>query len=63
MDDKRKCSNCQKETRLSHALVVQHGGRVIAVICDGCQQAKKVQVTFEKTKKGWKFFQYFPLEG
>lgn len=60
--DTRECSNCQKETRLSHALTVQQGGRVIAVICDSCQQAKKIQVTFEQKKEGWTFLQYFPVE-
>lgn len=63
MDDKRKCSNCSKETRLSHALTVQQGGRVVAVLCGECQQARKVQLTFERKTSGWEFFQYFPLEG
>lgn len=62
--DKRVCSNCEGPTKLSHALVVQQGGRVIAVVCDTCQKAQKVQITFAKSDRGsWDFFQYFPLEG
>jgi hypothetical protein len=43
-------------------LTVQDGKRVVAKICPECQKAKKIQITLEKTEKGWKFFQYFPVE-
>jgi hypothetical protein len=37
--------------------------KTIARICPACQQAKKIQVTLEKTNEGeWRFLQYFPVE-
>lgn len=61
-DNERLCSNCNKAARLSSALVIQHGGKVVGVICDDCQMAKKIRVDLEKTNAGWKFNQYYPVE-
>jgi hypothetical protein len=61
-DNERLCSNCNKPARLSTALVLQHGGKVIGVVCDDCQQAKKIRIDLAKGAKGWKFTQYYPVE-
>lgn len=61
-DSERLCSNCQKPAKLSHALVLQHGGKVVGVICDDCQKAKKIRIDLEKTPDGWQFTQYYPVE-
>jgi hypothetical protein len=61
-DNERLCSNCNKAARLSSALVFQHGGKVVGVICDDCQKATKIRIDLTRTKKGWKFTQYFPVE-
>jgi RNase P subunit RPR2 len=60
----RVCNNCNKPTRLDRALTVQKNGRLVAVICEGCQQAQKIQVTLDKpaVNQQWEFYQYFPVE-
>lgn len=60
--NERPCSNCAKATRLDQALVINDKGRLIAVICEECQQAKKIQLTLVKKKQQWSFYQYFPVE-
>lgn len=65
-NDLRVCSNCNESARLSHSLVIQHGSRIVGVICPNCQQAKKIQLTLKRENienDGWHFLQYFPLEG
>jgi len=63
MSMKRECSNCNSKHPLAKMIVIQSKSKTVALICPACQQAKKIQLTFEKTKEGdWKFFQYFPLE-
>ena len=62
--NERECSNCGKSARLDRSLTVQEGGRVVAVICEACQQARKIQITLNKDKQQhWEFSQYFPVEG
>jgi hypothetical protein len=37
--------------------------KTIGRICPACQQAKKIQITLEKTKEGeWIYYQFFPVE-
>lgn len=60
--NERPCSNCQKDAKLSHALTVTNHGRLVAVLCEECQRAQKIQLTFAKEKNQWGFTQYFPLE-
>lgn len=44
-------------------IAVQAHNKTVALLCPACQQAKKIQITLEKTKDGdWKFYQYFPIE-
>ncbi len=60
---KRECSNCKAKQPLPQMIVVQAHNKTVALICPDCQQAKKIQITLEKTKDGdWKFYQYFPIE-
>ena len=59
----RSCSNCNKQVKIGNALTVTNHGRLVAVICDACQQAKKIQLTLTKDHDFWAFEQYFPLEG
>ncbi|MGD9209731.1 MAG: hypothetical protein PVI90_03095 [Desulfobacteraceae bacterium] len=58
-----RCYNCNKPTELHDALLIYDKQRLIAVICPACQQAKKIQVTLERTNNKWEFSQYFPVEG
>ena len=60
--NQRKCSNCGELAHVDRALILQQQGRVIAVLCEDCQQAKKVQITIHRDPTDWKFFQFFPLE-
>ena len=56
------CYNCNKSTELYNSLFIYDKQRLIAVICPACQQAKKIQVTLERTNNKWEFSQYFPVE-
>lgn len=58
----RKCSNCPREADVAKMMQVHSHSRVIANICDTCQQAKKIQLTFVKKDGQWDFYQYFPTE-
>lgn len=61
--DFRKCSNCSEPAPIHQMLSVSAHNRAVAFICPSCQQAKKIQVTLVKDKKGeWQYFQYFPVE-
>jgi transcription elongation factor Elf1 len=60
--DLRKCSNCGEHAPVHQMLSVSSKNRIIALICPACQQAKKIQVTLEKKRGNWKFYQYFPVE-
>lgn len=61
----RECSNCMKSTSIDRALVLQQQGRVIAVLCEECLQAKKMQITLcraSNVASNLEYYQYFPLE-
>jgi protein-arginine kinase activator protein McsA len=58
----RKCSNCPREADVAKMLQVSSHGRVVAHICDTCQQAKKISVTLVKEAGQWKYYQFFPVE-
>lgn len=60
--EEHKCSNCGERTRVDRALTVTTKGRQVAVICETCQKAKKIQITLQRGGDGWEFFQYFPVE-
>jgi hypothetical protein len=61
--DNRPCSNCPETAPIHQMLSVTANNRTVALICPACQQAKKIQVTLAKNKKGlWEYYQYFPVE-
>jgi len=62
--NQRQCSNCGELAQVDRALTLQQQGRVIAVLCEGCQQARKIQVTIYRATPTapWQFLQFFPLE-
>ena len=61
--DLRQCSNCKEAAPVHQMLSVHAQNRTIAVLCPLCQQAKKIQITLVKNKKGeWGYYQYFPVE-
>lgn len=59
-----RCSNCGENVRIDRALTVQQNGRVLAMFCENCQKATKLQVTLKRQKgeKEWEYYQFFPLE-
>jgi len=61
-DHDHKCDNCQRNAHLGKAVTVQQGGRVVAVLCEDCQQAKKINITLTRKMLNWEFSQYFPVE-
>lgn len=62
--NERQCSNCQNVVLLDRAITVQHKGRVVVVVCEACQQAKKLSITIAREQPGgpWSYFQLFPTE-
>lgn len=61
--DFRKCSNCPETAPVHQMLSIIANNRTVGHICPACQQAKKIQITLAKDKKGqWQYYQYFPVE-
>jgi len=61
--DLRKCSNCSEAAPIHQMLSINAHNKTVGFICPKCQQAKKIQITLVKNKKGdWTYFQYFPVE-